>query len=310
MAIYHLRVKFVQRSKGKSSVASAAYRSCEKIKDEHTGRTWDYSNKGDLDHKEILLPDHVDDRLADRSTLWNTVEAGLKRKDGQPAFECEVALPRELDKAQCVQLVRDFANEQFVKQGLIVDFAIHRPPASDGGEHPHAHMLITTRRWNNDGSMAKVARDMQDSPALLQKVYALEDAGKIDEALLVAKGTNLAEWRKAWADYSNDFLSDSGSASRIDHRTLAAQKIDREATPNIGFAFYREVKGLAGRLADRVREFKAVGWRNAMRSQFERIHTTRKDLTAEFIANAREHAAELLEGLGLDEREKGLDHER
>ena len=142
MAIYHLRVKYLQRSKGRSGVAAAAYRSGGRLVDERTGEIHDYSRKRDIEHDEILLPDHLPVSLSERTVLWNTIETGIKHPRGQPAFEVEVALPRELTPAQCVQLVRDFATDHFVKAGLPVDFAIHRTPATDGGEHPHAHILI------------------------------------------------------------------------------------------------------------------------------------------------------------------------
>lgn len=309
MAMYHLHARFVKRSEGKSSVAGAAYRAGESLFDERTGKTYNFTHKDHVEYAAMLLPDHLPERLADRGTLWNAVETSLTRKDAQPAFEVEVALPRELGAAQCVQLARRFALEQFVEQGLVVDLAIHRPTAADGGEHPHAHLLVTTRRWNADGTMDKVARDMQDNPKVLQKVYALEQAGRIDEALLVAKGTNLAKWRKEWADISNDFLSDSGSAARVDHRTLAAQRIDREATPNVGFAVYRETGGLTGWLARKVEALKGIGWRNTMRQQFDRIRHNRADLTAEFIAHAREYARDLIDGLE-PEPKKGPEYER
>ena len=143
MAIYHLRVKFVQRSAGRSAVAAAAYRSGTKLTDTRTEKIEDYTRKRDVEHSEILLPEHIPVAFQDRETLWNAIETGIKHPRGQPAFEVEVALPRELSKEQCAQLVREFAQDHFVSQGLPVDINIHRTPASDGGEHPHAHILMT-----------------------------------------------------------------------------------------------------------------------------------------------------------------------
>jgi hypothetical protein len=194
-----------------------------------------------------------------------------------------------------------------VKEGLPVDYAIHRTQAGDGGEHPHAHILISTRRFNQDGTLGKAARDMQDSPALLQKIYALEQEGKIDQALMVGQNTNLMQWRKSWEDYSNRFLDDSGSEARIDHRTLEAQAIDREPTPNIGIAFYGHLKAFTDRMTERVDRFKAISWRNEMREQFERIRSKAPDLTAEFIAHAREYAPKMFPEL---QPEQGLDREQ
>lgn len=311
--MYHLRVKYVKRSEGRSSVAAAAYRSAEKLTDAREGKTHDYTRKQDVEHSEVLLPDHVPVELAEREALWNAVEAGIKRKDGQPAFEVEVALPRELERAQCVQLVREFAQAEFVDKGLAVDLNIHRPTASDGGEHPHCHMLISTRRFHPDGSLALVARDLQDNPKLVNRIQALEKAGEFDQALLLQRdAVNLNRWRRHWEDYSNRFLEEAGSDARIDHRTLAAQQIEREATPHIGFAFHRELDGLKGWLRDRVEAFKAIEWRDTMRDQFDRLRGKAPDLQADFIAHAREYAPEWLKGQGYDlpEPERGIEHER
>ena len=59
MAIYHLRVKFVKRSAGRSAIAAAAYRSGERLKDERRGTVEDYTRKRDIEHKEVMLPEHI-----------------------------------------------------------------------------------------------------------------------------------------------------------------------------------------------------------------------------------------------------------
>ncbi len=315
MAMYHLRVKYVKRSEGRSSVAAAAYRAGEKLTDEREGKTHDYTRKRDIEYSEILLPDHMPEELGNREALWNAVETGIKRKDGQPAFEVEVALPRELSHEQCAKLAHSFAKEHFVDNGLPVDLNIHRPIASDGGEHPHCHMLISTRRFNADGTLAKAATDMQDNPALIRKVYALEQDGKLDDALLASKGTNLANWRQSWGDYSNRFLEDAGSESRIDHRTLAAQAVEgelaREATPNVGIGFYGRLREFQGSMAERIDHWKEVGFRNAMREQAQRIFEHRPDLNAEFIAHARAYAPKLFPELKQElQPEQGIEHEQ
>ncbi len=283
----------MKRSAGRSAVAAAAYRSGTRLEDARTGKTHDYTRKRDIEHSQVLLPDGLPDALADRGVLWNTVETGIKHPRGQPAFEVEVALPRELSREQCVELVREFSNDMFVARGVPVDFAIHRTTASDGGEHPHAHILVSTRRFNLDGSLEKAARDMQDNPKLVAKIYALEEEGKIDEAILLQKDLNLGLWRRQWEDYSNRFLSDTASEARIDHRTLEAQQIDREPTPNVGFAFYDHLRAFTGHMAERLDQLKAVGFRNAMREQMERIREKAPATTAEFIAHARQYGRKL-----------------
>ena len=311
MAIYHLRVKYVQRSKGKSAVAASAYRSGEKIVDERSGKTHDYTRKRDIEQTGVMLPDHMPVSMQDRSVLWNALETGISHPRGQPAFEVEVALPRELDSAKCVQLVREFAHDEFVAKGLAVDYAIHRTKASDGGEHPHAHILISTRRFNDDGSIGKAARDLQDNPKLVDKIQTLESVGKFDEALILQRGAvNLDRWRRHWEDYSNRFLEDSGSESRIDHRTLAAQGVAREPTPNVGIGFYGLFRGFQGHMAERIESWKAINWRNEMRQQFERVRERAPDMTADFIAHAREYAPKLFPELQRETPDRGRDYER
>ena len=70
-------------------------------------------------------PADAPDRLLDRSTLWNKVEAGEKRKDAQLAREVEFALPRELTQAEAIGLAQDFVREQFVARGMVADLNVH-----------------------------------------------------------------------------------------------------------------------------------------------------------------------------------------
>ena len=75
IAIYHCSIKIISRGKGKSAVAAAAYRSGEKLTNDYDGTTHDFTRKGGVVHMEILLPDNAPREYADRSTLWNAVEA-------------------------------------------------------------------------------------------------------------------------------------------------------------------------------------------------------------------------------------------
>ena len=316
MAIYHLHVRFVKRSEGRSSVAAAAYRAGEKLRDDYRGETFDFRHKADqVEHKRVLCPDYVPEHLANRQALWGTVEETLNYKTGQPAFEVEMALPRELTHEQRVELAEGFAQREFVDKGLIVDLCIHNVPASDGGEHPHVHCLVTTRRFDEEGRQGKAARDLQDSPSVLKRVYALEQEGKLDEALLASKDTHLAGWRERWADDANAFLERYSHADRVDHRTLAAQKIEREPSPNIGFAFYDRLRELKGHLADRVGRWQQVNIAESVHEklqlQYHRIRDHYPQMQAEFLARAREYGQKFWPELNKEPQlGRGHEHER
>ncbi|GLV23501.1 Ti-type conjugative transfer relaxase TraA [Sphingobium sp. TomMM35A] len=229
MAIYHFSAKVISRANGSSAVASAAYRSASELQDERLGRAHDFSNKAGVVHSEVLLPQGAPERLTDRATLWNEVEAGEKRKDAQLAREVEFAIPREMNQAQGVQLARDFVEKQFVKRGMVADLNVHWDIGKDGQPKPHAHVMLSMREVGPDGFGKKVRE---------------------------WNGTELLkEWREAWEDHVNERLAELDIDARIDHRTLAAQGIDLEPQHKIGPAGSRRLERGEGaeRAEDHVR---------------------------------------------------------
>ena len=127
MAIYHLSVKAVSRSAGRTATAAAAYRAGCEIADERTGEIHDYTRKGGVESAEIVLPDGAPEWATDRAKLWNAAELAEKRKDACVAREFEVALPAELSPAARRGLALDFAKDMANREGCAVDVAIHAP---------------------------------------------------------------------------------------------------------------------------------------------------------------------------------------
>lgn len=141
MAIFHCSIKTISRSGGRSAVASAAYRSGEKLYDEEIGEYSDFTRKGGVVYSEILLPENAPDRLQDRETLWNEVQKTEKRKDARLCREVEIALPKEWNREQEIEYTKKYCQENFVNRGMIADIAIH----DKGDGNPHAHILLTVR---------------------------------------------------------------------------------------------------------------------------------------------------------------------
>ncbi len=54
MAIFHLSVKIISRSSGRSAIAAAAYRAGEKLKNEENGKTHDFSKKKGVVHHVLI----------------------------------------------------------------------------------------------------------------------------------------------------------------------------------------------------------------------------------------------------------------
>ena len=84
MAIYHLHVKVIGRKAGSSAVASAAYRSASRLRDDRLERSHDFSAKRGVVHSEVMLPDNAPEAWRDRERLWNDVEA-CRDQEGRAA---------------------------------------------------------------------------------------------------------------------------------------------------------------------------------------------------------------------------------
>ena len=242
MAIYHFSAKVIGRSGGRSAIASAAYRAGERLHDDKLDRDHDYTEKAGVVHREIMLPEGAPARWADRGTLWNEVEAGEKRKDAQLARDIEISLPRELGKAEAVRLAQDFVREQFVDRGMVADLNVHWTQARDGGEQPHAHVMLTMRE------VVPGREGHEEEGAFGKKVVAWND-----RALL-------GEWRERWAELANARLLELGHDIRIDHRSYAEQGIDLEPQHKIGPAGVRREDRAQD--AERAAEHREIARRN------------------------------------------------
>jgi len=212
MAIYHLSVKAISRSAGRTSTAAAAYRAGVEITDARTGEVHDYTRKRGVVSADLVLPEGAPEWAADRSTLWNAAEQAERRKDACVAREYEVALPAELSAEGRRQLALDFAKEMADREGCAVDVAIHQPGREGDSRNHHAHILRTTRKVGPEGLTDKLDT---------------EKAGR-------SRRDDLEGVRARWAELCNERLRDAGIEATVDHRSLKAQGIDREPTRHLG----------------------------------------------------------------------------
>ena len=246
MAIYHLHVKVIGRKSGSSAVASAAYRSGARLRDERLDRSHDFSGKGGVVHSEVLLPEDAPEAWRDRERLWNDVEAFELRKDAQLAREVEFAIPRELTQAQSIELARDFVRREFVDRGMIADLNVHWDMAEDGSPKPHAHVMLTMRQVNVNG----------DENGFGPKVRDWNRTEMVER------------WRARWAELANERLAELDIDARIDHRSLEAQGIALEPQSQIGASAKRiEVRDIHGEglEADRAEMHREIARGNGAR---------------------------------------------
>jgi ATP-dependent exoDNAse (exonuclease V) alpha subunit len=280
MAIYHLSVKAVSRSAGRSATAAAAYRAGCEIVDQRTGEIHDYTRKGGVESADIVLPDGAPEWATNRAALWNAAEAAERRKDACVAREFEVALPDELSPAERRRLAVDFAKEMANREGCAVDVAIHAPGKEGDSRNHHAHILRTTRKVGLDGLTDKLDT---------------EKAGRNRTADLDAVRTR-------WAELTNERLRENGIEARVDHRSLKDQGIDREPTSHMGPAVAamerRGVKTEVGKriedeVADRLVRARAEGVKERELAQASRSVI---DLSGDLAAAKRDLATTELVG--------------
>src|SRR3546814_10038230 len=87
MASFHLAVKTIGRSAGRSATAAAAYRAGVEITDERTGLVHDYTRTQGVDHHALVVPADAPAWASDRAVLWNAAQQAETRKNTTVARE-------------------------------------------------------------------------------------------------------------------------------------------------------------------------------------------------------------------------------
>lgn len=228
MAIYHLSVKSISRSVGRSVVAAAAYRAGQELTDERQGLTYDYTRRKGVEDAFIVAPNGAD-WAQDRNVLWNAAETAEKRKDAKTGREYELALPAELDADARKELAWDFARELVERYGVVADVAIHEPGREGDNRNHHAHILTTTRTAGADGLGAKT------------------------RVLDVARtaSTEIEHLRGVWARQVNMALERHQVEQRVDHRSFERQGKEQEPTRHMGVSATAMERQAARRSPDR-----------------------------------------------------------
>ena len=233
MAIYHLSIKPISRSKGRSAIGAAAYRSGEKLYDERREKNCYYKGKSaGVLYSEILIPNNAPTWMKDRGKLWNAAEAAEKRKDSRVAKEIELALPKELSISENIELLKEYIDENFVKEGIVADVNIH--DQDRGNQNIHAHVMLTTRCATSDGLSDK-------------------------KALFLDKNESLYKWRESWANVVNKHLALNGHNIQIDHRSYQEQGIELEPQNKRGPKFTRK------KLIEKTKEHAEIARQNGER---------------------------------------------
>lgn len=255
---FHFSVNIISRGKGKSAVASAAYISGEKIKNEWDGVTHDYTKKQGVISKEIYLPDHAPEEYKDRKTLWNSVELFEKNSNAQLARNFIISLPKELSIEENKKMIEEYVQNNFVKEGMIVDLAIH-DESREGNQNIHAHIMTIVRPINEDGTWGQKSKKEYILDEKGEKILNKNGKPKTRKVELTSwndKG-NVEKWRENFSDLCNKYLERAGAEKRVDHRSFKRQGIKQIPTIHLGAsASAMERKGIRTEKGDINREIK------------------------------------------------------
>lgn len=291
MPVPHLEIRIVQRSKGSSAVAGAAYQAGEKLFSEYDQKSKDHRRKQpEVLYTEIMLPANAPPGYADRETLWNAVEEAEKQWNSQLARRFILALPREVPIEMYPQMMQEYCREHFVSKGMCCDYAIHDPDPP--GHNPHCHIMLTLRAIDENGKWLPKSR----------KVYDLDENG---ERIKLPSGRwkshkedtvdwneqyHAEEWRHGWELVQNKYLELAGSPERVDMRSYERQGLDILPTVHMGAAVSAlERKGIETNIGNLNRDIKAANrMMNAIRSTIRNLRNWISDImeaTKEAVAD-------------------------
>ncbi|SPR03499.1 conjugal transfer protein TraA [Orientia tsutsugamushi str. Gilliam] len=153
MAIQFARIEFLTRSTGGDSCRKAAYNARTIVKNKQTGIKYNFSHKKDNVYHTVLIPDYVNQDFKNIQTLMNEVERTETRENSKLFKDIVIALPdeKELNLEHRIELTHQIVDAmEWVQKGLGVQINIHEPQTGD--KNWHAHILLTMRRFREDGT--------------------------------------------------------------------------------------------------------------------------------------------------------------
>lgn len=231
MAIFNMSFSNISAGKLRGAVASAAYRSGEKLFDEKENRGYFYARRV-TPEAFILTPENAPEWASDRQKLWNEVEKKDRKANSRYAKEFNVALPVELTNEEQKTLITKFVQETFVDKGMVADVAIHR----DHEENPHAHVMLTNRPFNPDGSWGLKSKTQYILDKNGKQLLTKNGNPKQRKIWLVDwdKPGKVEEWRTAWANEVNSLFQAKGMPERISEKSYEEQGIEKTPTKHEG----------------------------------------------------------------------------
>lgn len=246
VASYRCSIKpNLKRSAGQSLVNSAAYITREKLSDERTGRTFNYTRHPDKAlWSGVYAPAHAPEWAREVESLCHQMEQAERYKNAQLARPMELNLPHELTLEENRRLLQDYIRENFTRKGYAVIAAIHAPGRDGDERNIHAHLLISLRTLDAEG-FAKTKREQQQQDFLHRREYTQTlkaSWAKLGARHLERAGHTLEAAR--WSHGHKTLAEQQTAALERDDRVWAEQ-CDHEVSKHLGpHAAAMEEKGV------------------------------------------------------------------
>ena len=280
-----LRVTNINRAT-KNIVASASYRSDEALYSERTDEKIKFRNHTVKPESMILTPQHAPDWTKDRQRLWNEVDKvekhNAKTKNPRLAKEVLLSLPNDFDREVQTELTKDFIKSEFVDKGMVADISIHR----DDMNNPHAHVLLTQRPFNSDGTWGKKTKTRtqydENGNAILNK-----NGNKVRKQERFAD-FDFKEVREHWELKLNYYSEREQSLRRFDSRSFEAQGLEKIAEIPLTREEYRLEQNEKRRCEKEGIEYKPVTYYGQKNEQIRRYN--RGEVSQVFSDKEKEQA--------------------
>lgn len=282
---FMLRVTNINRAT-KNIVASASYRSDEALYSERTDEKIKFRNHTVKPESMILTPQHAPDWTKDRQRLWNEVDKvekhNAKTKNPRLAKEVLLSLPNDFDREVQTELTKDFIKSEFVDKGMVADISIHR----DDMNNPHAHVLLTQRPFNSDGTWGKKTKTRtqydENGHAILN-----QNGNKVRKQERFAD-FDFKEVRKHWELKLNQYSEREQSLRRYDSRSFEAQGLEKIAEIPLTREEYRLEQNEKRRCEKQGIEYKPVTYYGQKNEQIRRYN--RGEVSQVFSDKEKEQA--------------------
>ncbi|OAU86224.1 nickase [Lacticaseibacillus rhamnosus] len=288
MAIFHMSFSNISAGKGRSAIAGASYRSGEKLFDQKEGRSYFYA-RSVMPESFILTPNNAPEWASDREKLWNEVERKDRRANSRYAKEFNVALPVELSEDEQKELLTKYVQENFVDEGMVADVAIHR----DHPDNPHAHVMLTNRPFNPDGTWGLKSKRKNILDENGNKTYIGNSRFPRSRKVWLVdwdKKEKINQWRHNWAVSVNQVLEQKNIPDRISEKSFEDQGINEVPTQHEGINSKRHERNKFNQQVKNYRKSKA-GYKNNQEKVINRGHLD--SLSKHFSFNEKKVVKEL-----------------